>query len=204
MVEADAKIPSSLILFGGSFNPPHVAHLAVAKTAADAIENSTVLWMPAATPPHKQDDRGLASSDHRLAMTRLAVEGNDRFEVSDLEIQRGDVSFTVDTLRVLNESNPDTQLYLLIGGDSLEQFETWREPEVILEMAHLLVYRRPGSIDRNVPEWIAGHVTFLEAPQLDVSSTDLRERMCAGRSVRSLVPNSVLEYLEEQKLYPSI
>lgn len=201
MMEADAKSPSSLILFGGSFNPPHLAHLAVAEAAADTIENSTVLWMPAATPPHKQDERDLASTEQRLAMTRLAIEGNDRFEVSSIEIRRGEVSFTVDTLRTLKEEYSDTQLSLLIGGDSLEQFSTWREPDAILEMSQLLVYRRASSEDYVVPEWIAGRVMFIDAPKLDLSSTELRGRIQSSRSVRYLVPKAVLEYIETNGMY---
>lgn len=193
--------PSTLIVFGGSFNPPHVGHLAVAEAAAESAENSTVLWMPAATPPHKLDDANLVAARHRLAMTRLATEGNERFEVSDLEIQRGDISFTVDTLKALEKDFPARELVLLLGGDSLAQFHTWREPEAILDLARLLIYRRPGADQEVVPEWLVEHVTFLDAPLLDVSGTALRHRIHARKSVRYLIPDAVLAYVEEQELY---
>ena len=197
--------PATLIVFGGSFNPPHNAHVAVAEAALDAVENgaenSKVLWMPAATPPHKQDDVDLASAEHRLAMVRLATAGNDWLEVSDLEIRRGDVSYTVDTLRTLKEEHPEVRLALLIGGDSLADFPTWREPEAILELARLLVYERLGAERGSVPKWIAERTMFLEAPLLDLSSTTLRERIRVGRSWRYLISDGVRAYIDRHMLY---
>ncbi len=195
--------PSTLIVFGGSFNPPHIAHLAVAEVAADFVRNSKILWMPAATPPHKQEDSDLASAVDRLAMVRLAIEGNERFEVSDLEIQRGDVSFTVETLRALKKEHSETELALLLGGDSLAQFQTWREPEAISEMARLLVYRRPGFERTAVSEGVLEHVAFLDAPLLELSSTVLRDRLRTKMSARYLIPDAVLAYVEEHGLYRS-
>ena len=200
-----AAAPTTLIVFGGSFSPPHTAHVAVAEAALDAVENGAengrVLWMPAATPPHKQDDANLISAEHRLAMVRLATAGNSRFEVSDLEILRGDVSYTVDTLRALKEEHSETELALLIGGDSLTEFATWREPEAILELAQLMVYERLGATRESVPEWIVERTMFLDAPPLDVSSTALRASLRSGRSVRDLVPDNVLAYIEEHGMY---
>ena len=196
-----ATAPPTLIVFGGSFNPPHGAHLAIAEAALDSVENSRVLWMPAATPPHKQDDADLASAEHRLAMVRLATAGHGRFEVSDMEIRRGDVSYTVDTLRTIKEEHSEVRLALLIGGDSLAEFPAWREPEAILEMAQLLVYRRPGANDEAAPGWVMERATFIDALQLDMSSTALRERIRVGGSARHLVPNAVLAYIEEHGLY---
>ena len=193
--------PPTLIVFGGSFNPPHNAHVAVAEAALNSVENSRVLWTPAATPPHKQDDVDLASAEHRLAMVRLATAGNGRFEVSDLEIRRGDVSYTVDTLRALKEERSEAELAVLIGGDSLADFPRWREPKAILEMARLLVYARPGAPRGSVPEWIGERTIFLDAPPLDLSSTMLRERIRAGRSWRYLISDSVPAYIDRYMLY---
>lgn len=200
-LEDENVSPSTLIVFGGSFNPPHVAHLAVAESALDAVENSRVLWMPAATPPHKQDDANLASAEDRLAMVRLAIAGNDRFVSSDLEIWRGEVSYTVRTLRALKGEHPETELALLLGGDSLAEFSTWRDPEAILEMARLLVYRRPKANKAAIPAWVIEQTTSIDAPALDLSSTLLRERLRTGRSTRYLVPDSVRAYVEEHGLY---
>jgi len=193
--------PPTLILFGGSFNPPHNAHVALAEAALNKVENSRVVWMPAATPPHKQYDSDLASAKHRLAMVRLAAADNDRFEVSDSEIRRGAVSYTVDTLRALKKRYADVRLALLFGGDSLAQFPTWREPEAILKLARLLVYRRPGAREGYIPGWVKKRVTFIDAPQIDVSSTNLRERIRSGFSARGLVPDAVLASIEEHGLY---
>jgi nicotinate-nucleotide adenylyltransferase len=187
-------------VFGGSFNPPHVAHLAVAEAAAEAAGLDRILWVPAATPPHKRLDPGLAPAADRLAMTRLAVEGNERFEVSDVEIARSGISYTVDTLAALAGEYPGARLHLLLGGDSLAAFATWRAPERILELARLVVYARPG-VPREAPGPLAGHVTWVEAPALALSSSDLRARIAEGRSVRYLVPDAVREYIARHGLY---
>ncbi|NNF56623.1 MAG: nicotinate-nucleotide adenylyltransferase [Rhodothermaceae bacterium] len=200
MTDDSADRPT-LALFGGSFNPPHLAHLAVAEAVADAVGLDQVCWMPAATPPHKQDDPTLASAEHRLAMARLAVEGNPRFVVSDLELRRGGTSYTVDTLRQLRAERPDTDLYLIVGGDSLVDFPTWREPEAILGLARLLVYQRPGSDEAAVAPAIRARTTLVEAPLLDLSGTMLRARIAAGRTVRYLVPEAVRAYIEAHGLY---
>jgi nicotinate-nucleotide adenylyltransferase len=198
----DLPIPGSLALFGGSFNPPHVAHLAVAEAAAEAAGLERVLWMPAATPPHKQGDPAVAPAEHRRAMTRLAVAGNDRFAVYDGELRRGGVSYTVDTLRALRAEHPGADLVLLLGGDSLADFAaTWREPEAILDMARLVVYRRPGHSEAAVPPWVLEKTRFVDAPLLDLSGTALRARLAAGRTVRYLVPDAVCGYIARHGLY---
>jgi nicotinate-nucleotide adenylyltransferase len=178
-----------------------VAHLAVAEAAAEAAGLDRVVWMPAATPPHKQGTDSLAPADHRLAMTRLAVQGNDRFAVSDLELRRGAVSYTVDTLRQLRAEHPGTELLLLLGGDSLAGLPTWREPEAILSLARLLVYRRPGSEEGAVPAEILARTTFVDAPSIELSGTAIRARLAAGKTVRYLVPDAVRAYIEAHGLY---
>ncbi len=188
-------------VFGGSFNPPHVGHLVVAEACAQAAGLDRVLWVPAATPPHKQGDPTLAPADARLRMVRAAVAGNDRFEASDLEVARGDVSYTVDTLRDLGTEAGD--LALLIGGDSLAGFPNWREPRAIAELARLVVYRRPGdTVDLGaLPGWLADAVTVVDGPSLDVSSSEVRARLAAGKTVRYLVPDPVRAIVEAEGLY---
>ncbi len=188
-------------IFGGSFNPPHVGHLALAEACAEAAGLDRVLWIPAATPPHKQGDPTLAPAAARLAMVRAAIAGNDRFEASDVEIARGDVSYTVDTLRVLHQSGDE--LALILGGDSLRGFPAWREPEAIAALARLVVYRRPGDgVDLGaLPGWLAGRVTVVIGPLLELSSTELRARRAAGQTIRYLVPDAVREIVEAEGLY---
>ena len=203
-MNADASLSpgrTRLALFGGSFNPPHVGHLAVAEAAAEAAGLDQVLWTPAATPPHKQRHRALAAAEHRLAMTRLATAGNDRFRVSDMELQRGGVSYTVDTLQTLREDHPEAELVLLLGGDSLVGLADWHDPHGIVELARLVVYLRPGTDDKDVPEWVQQHTNVVEAPPLALSSTVLRSRIAAGQTVRYLVPEPVRGYIKAHGLY---
>jgi nicotinate-nucleotide adenylyltransferase len=203
-VQSEIRNPKSEIrvaLFGGSFNPPHVGHLAVAEAAAEAAGLDRVLWVPAATSPFKQGDPAVVPAEHRLAMTRLAVEGNGRFGVYDGEIRRGGVSYTVDTLRALRAEHPEADLALLLGGDSLAGFAGWREPAAILELARLVVYRRPGYTEAGVPPEVLARVRFVDAPLLDLSGTAIRARLAAGRTVRYLVPDAVIAYAEAHGLY---
>jgi nicotinate-nucleotide adenylyltransferase len=192
-------------LFGGSFDPPHVAHLAVAEAAREQAQLDRVLWIPAATSPFKAGGES-SESGHRLEMVRLAIADNPAFEVDDLEITRGGVSYTIDTIDEITGRHPAAELRLIIGGDSLETFERWREPRRIVEAAPLLVYRRPGGTggtggSGDLPDWLAARVSFVEAPAIDLSATHLRRMLASGRSGRYLVPDAVLEYASRQGLY---
>lgn len=190
-------------LFGGSFNPPHIAHLIVAEIARDQFEFEEVWWIPNATPPHKSDDE-LAAVEHRLAMTKRAVRENPSFRLCDIEVQRAGVSYTVETLRVLNEEHPDTDFGLIIGSDSLDHFAEWHRPDEIAERASLVVYKRPGVIEQAAEPRFANHVHFVSAPVMEVSGTEIRSRCRAGRSIRYLVPDSVRAYIEEHGLYDGV
>lgn len=187
-------------VFGGSFNPPHVAHLALAQACTEGADLDTVLWMPTPDPPHKQDAR-LADAEHRLAMARLATSGNARFAVSGAEFRRPGPHYTVDTLRALRGAHSDANMALVIGGDSLASFASWREPEAILELARLVVYRRPGADLSGVSAEILARTTFVDGPAFDLSATEIRARLGAGQTVRYLVPDAVLDYAEARGLY---
>lgn len=188
-------------LFGGSFNPPHLGHLIVAEAAREQGALDHVLWMPAALPPHKQDHT-LAAPEHRLAMVQQATAGHPAFVPSDLELQRSGPSYTVDTLTLLHARHPETTWALILGGDSLQQFHTWHRPEAILELAHLLVYARPGTDLSEVEPAILDRTTVLDVPALlPLSSTDIRQRVRAGHSVRYLVPEAVRTYILNNALY---
>jgi len=187
-------------LFGGSFNPPHVAHLVVAEIARDQFGLDAVWWIPNATPPHKPEEK-LVAAEHRLAMTRAAVEGNPHFEVCDIEVKRAGVSYTVETLRLLQDRRPDTHFGLIIGSDSLNHFDEWHCPDEIADRATLVVYKRPGGIT-SVPEpHFANRVRYVAAPIMEISSTEVRSRRRAGRSIRYLVPEAVRAYVEAHDLY---
>ncbi len=187
-------------IFGGSFNPPHTAHLIVAETVRDQFALESVWWIPSAQPPHKTS-AGLAAPADRLAMTRLATEGHPAFRVLDLEIQRGGPSYTVETLRVLQERHPGVQFAFIIGSDSLRGFGTWRRPDEIVQRVPLIVYKRPGATASVVAPRFANHVRFADAPLLEISGTEVRARRRRGRSIRYVVPDPVRAYIEEQGLY---
>ncbi len=187
-------------LFGGSFNPPHVAHLVVAEVACDQFGFDEVWWIPNATPPHKSPG-DLADVDHRLEMTRRAVADNPSFRLCDIEVERAGVSYTVDTVQALQERHPNTDFGLLIGSDSLHHFGEWHRPEEIAERVPLVVYKRPGVIDTVPESRFANHVRFVAAPVMEVSGTEIRSRCRAGRSIRYLVPEAIRTYIEDHGLY---
>lgn len=189
-------------LFGGTFDPPHLAHLAVAEAARDQAGLEEVIWIPSATSPFKTDREGTAPA-HRVAMVRLATRDNPAFEVSTIEIERGGLSYTVDTLEQIALEHPGAELWLIVGEDGLAGFPRWRDPERILELAGLLVYPRRASDPSPgpIPDWVKDRVTTVKAPEIDLSATKFRGMIEAGRSVRYLVPDAVREYIIANRLY---
>lgn len=190
-------------LFGGSFNPPHLAHLIVAETIRDRADLDEVWWVPARTPPHKQDHRGteLVAAEHRLAMTERAVASHPAFTVDTLELDREGPSYTADTVRILQERRPEDRFCLVIGSDSLAGLPDWHRPDAIVDRVELLVYPRPGADLSDVPDRFREAATFVNVPRLEISGTAIREDLAAGRSVRYLVPEAVRAYIERHGLY---
>ena len=187
-------------LFGGTFDPPHLGHLVLAEWARARLGLDRVVFMPAGTPPHKRGRR-LTDAAHRLAMTRLAVRGNPAFSVSGLEARRVGPSFTVDTLQHFHARQPGARLYLLMGADSLADFPSWRGPGEIARLATLVVAARPGPADPAQGAVARGRVVMLDNPLVAISSSALRSRVRAGRSLRYLVPESVAAYVARHGLY---
>ena len=179
-------------ILGGSFDPIHHGHLILARAALEELGLDRVLFIPANLSPHKTDTRPATAQD-RLAMAQLAIEGESGFAASDLEILRPPPSFTVDTLRALRALQPDDAFTLLIGADNVTKFGTWREPDEIRRLAGLAV------LDR------ANHDTKHDWPVVrrlvDISSTDIRARVAAGRGIRYLTPDSVCDYITSHGLY---
>lgn len=189
-------------LFGGSFNPPHIAHLIVAEAVREQFDLDEVWWMPTYIAPHKADaGEAMAPAACRLEMTRRATRSNPAFRVSSEEVERGGTSYTVETLRTLGQRHPDTRFALILGSDSLAGFPSWHRPEEIAERARLLVYRRPGADAPDLPPRLRQRVHFAEAPLLEISGSALRARRRRGQSLRYLVPTPVRAYIEEQDLY---
>ena len=191
-------------VFGGTFDPIHLAHLVLAEQAREQLQLDQVLFVPALIPPHKMT-RTLSPPKVRLEMVELAVAGHANFAVSDLELRRSGPSYTVDTLRTLREQHPQVELFLLLGGDSLVDFPSWREPAEILSLAKLGVMKREGASSPKDPSgWekeLAKNVSFIEAPLLEISGTDLRRRVKEHRSIRYLVPASIEAFIDAQGLY---
>lgn len=187
-------------LFGGTFNPPHLAHLIGAQLAVEQLSLDRMLFIPANIPPHKAD-HAIAEAEHRLAMTKLAIQGNPLFEVSDLEIARKGKSYTIDTIRHLRKQYNPEAIYLLIGLDMLAIFDSWKDHEAILEESRVAVMLRPGNRIEDVPEALRTSVQVLQMPQLDISSTDIRQRVRDGRSTRYYVPDDVGAYIVRHSLY---
>ena len=191
-----------IALFGGSFNPPHIAHLIVAEVARDQFGFDAVWWIPNATPPHKANNT-LAPASDRLAMTRAAIAEHDGFAVCDIEIERPGVSYTIDTVRILSKQHPEAAFTLLIGSDSLDTFHTWREPDAIASLVDLVVYKRPGGLSDVAAPRFSNQARYVAAPMLEVSSTEVRQRCHEGRSIRYMVPPAVQAYICTHGLYAS-
>jgi len=188
-------------LFGGAFNPPHVGHLIVAETARAYAGLDQVLWIPTGRPPHKTAAPFAPPAD-RLEMVTRAIHGHPSFAVSDVELTRPGPSYMVETVSILSEEHPHDTLSLVIGGDSLAAFHTWFRFEEILRSVDLIVFDRPGMDYSEVGAEILKAVKWVPAPPLvGISSSDIRQRVASGVSIRYLVPESVEHYIRRRNLY---
>ncbi len=212
-------VAGSLGVFGGTFDPIHVAHLALAQEAAESLGLERVLFVPAGSPPHKPGV-AITPGAHRLAMVQLAIAGNERFEVSRLELDRDGPSYTVDTLQTLARDRvPEGgagisgiaaiagEMTLILSADAFLGLRSWHEPRRVLELARLAVAPRDGYPDAG-PEFLAVHfpdlanrAVFLDGPRIRLSASALRDRAAAGRSLRYLVPDAVAAYIGDHGLY---
>jgi nicotinate-nucleotide adenylyltransferase len=192
-------------ILGGTFNPPHLGHLVCAQEAYLQLGLERVLLIPARIPPHKPVDEE-PGPEHRLELCRLAVADDERFAVSNLEIRRDGPSYTVDTLEQLHSQAPDSELFLIVGGDVAAGLPRWREPERVLSLATLAVAKRRGT-PRDAIENALGSLRggekaqFFRMPRIGFSSTMVRTRVRAGQPVKYIVPDGVASYINEQRLY---
>ena len=192
-------------ILGGTFNPPHLGHLICAQEAYLQLELDRVTLIPARIPPHKpvDDEPG---PQHRLELCRVAVGDDERFDVSGVEIERDGPSYTVDTLELLHSRSPESELYLIVGGDIAAGLPKWREPERVLSLATLAVAGRRGTSRAEVDGALhtlagADRTQFFQMPTIGVSSTVLRRRVGAGQSIRYYVPDAVEAYIGRHRLY---
>lgn len=194
-------------LLGGTFDPIHIGHLIIASHAAEALDLEYVLFMPAHDPPHKAGDH-IASTEDRVAMTKLAIAGDDRFEFSDYDLRRSAPSFTSDLLERLVHDMPGQELFFIAGADSLKDFPTWNKPQRILDLAQLAIAARPGTeindlMLHSMPN-LRARTRFFDAPLIDISSSCIRERVRNGASIRYLVTDSVEQHIRDRGLYRQI
>ncbi|MCC8106753.1 MAG: nicotinate-nucleotide adenylyltransferase [Clostridiales bacterium] len=195
-------------IMGGTFDPIHNGHLALADCALRQYDLDEILFLPAGNPPHKQERPDGANSIQRLAMVHLAISDYPHFILDEEEMHRRGFTYTKDTLISLNAKEPDTDFFFIIGADSLMAFDTWYHPEIICKYCHLLVARREGADDTMIyrkmvhlqTEYHAS-VFFLDAPFIDVSSTVLRHLCRERHSIREFVPDKVADYIEKNGIY---
>ena len=206
----------SLGILGGTFNPPHLGHLAVASHALAELALDHVWLMPANSPPHKRAGQG-PSAAQRLSMCRLLVAGVAGVSACALEIERGGPSYTVDTLRAIHASDPEAELTFIVGADTAATIASWREPAELLGLCRLAVAARTGSDRREVLDTVAAvldgdgagqraaaeRVRFLEMDNVEVSSSLVRDRLARGEPIGGLVRPSVAAYIDGHALYPA-
>jgi nicotinate-nucleotide adenylyltransferase len=192
-------------ILGGTFNPPHLGHLVCAQEAYLQLRLDRVMLIPARIPPHKpvDDEPG---AEHRLELCRCAIQGDSRFEVSSLEVSRAGTSYTVDTLEELNSTLPDSELFLIVGGDVAAGLPFWREPERVLELATVAVAKRRGTarekVERALDSLPGGERTeYFPMPRVGISSTMIRRRVRAAEPITYLTPEPVISYIERHGLY---
>ena len=187
-------------MLGGTFDPIHVGHLRAAENARTALGLDAVVLVPAARPPHRESPS--ASALDRYAMVALAAAGRPELVPSDLELRRDGPSYTVDTVAALREAHPGAEVVLVIGSDQLPTVPEWREPARLLDLCTLAVVARPG-VETAVPPGLPGETMIRRVPssELAVSSSDLRQRLREGESVRFLVPDAVADYIAKRGLY---
>lgn len=186
-------------IFGGTFNPIHLGHLLIAEDAAEAFHLDRVVFVPSATPPHKRP-RVLAPAAQRMRMVKFAIQGNNRFTCSDIEVRRGGPSYSVETLRHLRGAMPRAEFFFLIGSDSLRELHKWKEAPELVKLCEFICVTRPGErVGRT--RLRGARIHKLTGHPADVSSTDIRNRAARGATIRYLVPDAVRRYIERHRLY---
>jgi len=194
-------------IMGGTFDPIHIGHLILAERVRDSKELDQVIFIPTGVNPLKKD-KNISSSVHRLEMLRLAIESNPYFSISTIEIERGGLSYTIDTLRALRVKYKDDDLYFIIGSDIIFQLEKWKDFKELFKLCKFILVDRPGNeykeIDEKIQEININYQLSFERitlPLMDISSSDIRNRVKSKKSIKYLVPTNVEDYIKKHKLY---
>jgi nicotinate-nucleotide adenylyltransferase len=192
-------------IFGGTFDPPHVGHLVIADQAMTQLKLDEVWFMPAGQPPHKLNNH-VSEAEHRVAMTQLAIAGHAGFKLSTFDIDRPGPHYSAIAIEMLEQQHPQHDWCFVMGADSLEDLPRWYEPKRLIAQATLAVAGRPSArpdlhdLEQAIPG-LSARVRWVEAPLVDLSSTQLRAMVRAGASLRYLVPDPVVEYIHQHRLY---
>ncbi len=210
-----------IAIMGGTFNPIHLGHLRIAEEVREYLNIDRVMFIPTFMPPHKNNG-SLIPPEDRLEMVKLAIKDNPNFQVSDMEIKRGGRSYSVETLQALQKEMPNTEISFIAGTDSFNEITTWCEYERLFELTNFIVVTRHGypvkKIGEVLPDKMARQftyapkkdtyvhnkgktVTYLKTTLMDISASDIRQRIKEGRSIRYLMPQDVEKYIVEKKLY---
>lgn len=194
-------------IMGGTFNPVHIGHLILAENAYEQFNLETILFMPLKIPPHKRHDH-IASDEHRVNMLEYSILDNPHFELSRIELDRGNITRTCDTLTFLKNNNPDTDYYFILGADSIFQIESWKKPDIIFDSATIVVARRNCLTDDNLMSHISllskkynAKIEILDTPNIDLSSKLIRERVLNASTINYYVQPDVRKYIDKHNLY---
>jgi nicotinate-nucleotide adenylyltransferase len=187
-------------IFGGTFNPPHFGHLIVAEHVRTELDLNKIIFIPSFISPHKQEGESELAVQ-RLAMTKLAISDNPKFKCSDIEIVNKETSFTIHTLEQLKRENSSDSFFLIIGMDNYLTFQLWKDPNRILELSTLVVMNRPGYPKQVNEVFGTKNTVFVDVPNIDISSSNIRSRVKEQNSIHYLVPKNVEEYIASQALF---
>lgn len=193
-------------IMGGTFNPIHYAHLFIADEVLELFNLNKIIFMPTGTPPHKHNIN--IDVFQRYSMTKLAVSNNPNFIVSDIEVLNTEISYTVETVKKLKDAHPEVEFYFITGTDAILQLPNWKEPEKLMKLCKFISVNRPNYIDENlqskiksITDKLGGEIFIVDGPEIDLSSTMIRERVREGKTIRYLLPDSVNNYIIKNRLY---
>ncbi|TQR10591.1 nicotinate-nucleotide adenylyltransferase [Psychrobacillus soli] len=182
-------------ILGGTFNPPHIGHLIIANEVLNALRLDEVRFMPNATPPHKQEDEQVTAAQ-RLKMVQLAIRGIPNLSVETIELERGGTSYTIDTVEMLKQREPESEFYFIIGGDQVEYLPNWHRIDELVQKVQFVGVPRPNTkIESAYP------ISTIAIPQIDISSTLVRNRLMNGVTTKLLIPDKVIDFIQKEKLY---
>jgi nicotinate-nucleotide adenylyltransferase len=191
-------------LYGGTFDPPHYAHLKLADWVREHLQLACIYFIPTSVHAFKKSS-DITPVSIRLHLLESAIDNDDRFKISRIEVERQNVSYTVDTLRKFEEYEnlPESELYYILGADNLADFHRWKEPEAILKLARVVAIRRKGRFNKQILDQYKNDITFLKSPVINISSTEIRKKISRGEDVSDQIPSSVWTFIKEHNLYRS-